>query len=76
MGKEYDETNELVFKGEYLNGDRWNGEGIEYNVNGYIEFQGEYLNGKRWNGTETEYDWEDGEILSEEILLNGIKVEN
>ena len=41
---------DLIFEGEYLNGKRWNGKGIEYNLYGKRVFEGEYLNGKRWNG--------------------------
>ena len=40
----------IIFIGEYLNGERWNGKGKEYYYNGKLEFEGEYLNGKRWNG--------------------------
>ena len=50
--KLYDlETNNLIFKGEYLNGER-NGKGKEYNDHGELEFVGEFLNGKRWNAKE------------------------
>ena len=46
--KEYDDKDNLVFKGEYLNGKR-NGIGKEYNYYGNLEFEGEYLNGeKKW----------------------------
>ena len=41
--------NELIFKGEYLNGER-NGKGQEYDSGEILIFEGEYLNGKRWNG--------------------------
>ena len=37
---------ELIFEGEYLNGER-NGKGKEYYYNGNLEFEGEYLNGER-----------------------------
>ena len=43
--KEYDCLGDLIFEGEYLNGER-NGKGKEYNF-GKIVFEGEYLNGKR-----------------------------
>ena len=49
-GKEYD-NGELLFEGEYLNGER-NGKGKEYK-DSYISkllFEGEYLKGKKWNG--------------------------
>ena len=37
---------ELIFEGEYLNGER-NGKGKEYNYDGRLIFEGEYLNGKK-----------------------------
>ena len=49
VAKEYNIYNdELIFKGEYLNGKR-NGLGKEYYDN-ILLFEGEYLNGKKWNG--------------------------
>ena len=49
-GKEYNGFNDnLLFEGEYLNGER-HGKGAEYNNKGKLIFEGEYLNGKRWNG--------------------------
>ena len=39
----------LIFKGEYLNGER-NGKGKKNNWNGNLLFDGEYKNGKIWNG--------------------------
>jgi len=45
--KEYNDDGDLIFKGEYLNGQR-NGKGKEYDTNsGKLIFEGEYLNGKR-----------------------------
>ena len=44
-GKEYDYLGELIFEGEYLNGEK-NGKGKEYR-NGKLIFEGEYLNGKK-----------------------------
>jgi len=37
----------LLFEGEYLNGERWNGKGKEYNNKNELVFEGEYLNGIR-----------------------------
>ena len=46
IGKEYDGYNDqLIFEGEYKNGQR-NGEGKEY-ANSGLYFVGNYLNGKR-----------------------------
>ena len=45
-GKEYNYDGELMFEGEYLNGER-NGKGKEY-YDGLLIFDGEYLNGKRY----------------------------
>ena len=53
--KEYDSLfGNLLFKGEYLNGER-NGKGREYYYFSALKFEGEYLNGKR-NGKGKEYD--------------------
>ena len=47
--KEYDyENGNLIFEGEYLNGEK-NGKGKEYNYFGKLIYEGEYLNGKRKN---------------------------
>jgi len=43
-------TNQMIFKGEYLNGEK-NGKGKEYYNNGELKFEGEYINGKK-NGME------------------------
>ena len=45
-GKEYDEENNLIFDGEYLNGHRWNGKGKEYEPNGNLIFECEYIKGE------------------------------
>ena len=45
-GKEYNEYGELLYEGEYLNGER-NGIGKEYNEFGGLAYEGEFLNGKR-----------------------------
>ena len=37
----------LIFEGDYLNGERWNGKGKEYNNYEKLIYEGEYLNGKR-----------------------------
>ena len=69
VAKEYNIYNdELIFKGEYLNGKR-NGKGEEYYSNELI-FKGEYLNGKR-NGLGKEY--YDNILLFEGEYLNGKK---
>ncbi len=50
QGKEYNDKNELVFEGEYLQGDRWNGRGKEYYFHSdEISFNGTYLNGEKKN---------------------------
>ena len=45
--KEYNKMGRLIYKGEYLNGER-NGKGKEYLNDGRTLFEGEYLNGERW----------------------------
>ena len=68
-GKEYDgHSDDLIFEGEFLNGER-NGKGKEYYYNGNIIFEGEYLNGKR-NGKGKEY-YYNGIIKFEGEYLNG-----
>ena len=52
-GNGEDSYGDFIFKGEYLNGKRWNGRIKEDIINGI--FEGEYLNGKR-NGEGKEYD--------------------
>ena len=69
-------NNEIEFNGEYFEGKRWKGKGIEFNENGNIEFDGEYLNGKRWNGALYEYDWEDGQLIFEGQIIDGEKIED
>ena len=48
-GKKYNSfTDEVVFEGEYKNGER-NGKGKEYDKLGNLIFEGEWKSGKRWN---------------------------
>ena len=54
MVKEYDYNYNLIFEGEYKNGER-NGKGKGYNGDGKLIFEGEYLNGRKWNGKAKEY---------------------
>ena len=46
---EYNSLGQLLFEGEYIDGDR-NGKGKEYYENSSIKFEGIYLKGKKWNG--------------------------
>ena len=57
----------MVFEGEFLNGERWNGKGKEC-YEGELLFEGEYLEGKRWNGKGKEYDDNDNLIFEGEYL--------
>ena len=67
--KEFDEnTGELKFEGEYLNGKR-NGKGKEYYRSDKLKFEGEYLNGKR-NGKGKNYNF-DGKLEFEGEYLHG-----
>ena len=61
-------TNNLIFKGEFLNNKK-NGKGEEYYPNGKLKYEGEYLNGKR-NGKGIEYDLERN-ITYEKEYKNG-----
>ena len=86
-GKEYNSCgDELIFEGEYLNGER-NGYGKEkaipiinqniqefvkhFNENNGNTYEGEYLNGKR-NGKGKEFNW-NGKLIFEGEYLNGKK---
>ena len=65
--KEYDNYCNLIFEGDYLNGER-NGKGKEYNKCGDLLFEGEYHNGKR-EGKGKEYFR--NELIFEGEYLNG-----
>ena len=77
--KEYNNKEQLIFEGEYLNGQR-NGIGKEYYKGKFI-FKGEYLNGRRWNGKGKEGDnhgnltfkgeWKDGKKWNGKIIKVG-----
>ena len=68
--KEYDHKGNLIFEGEYFNGNR-NGKGKSYYANGKLYFEGEYLNGER-NGKGKKYN-EYGRLKFEGEYLNGKK---
>ena len=69
--KEYNEDGELVFEGEYLNGER-NGEGKEYYKSNKLKFEGNYLNGKI-NGKGKEYYFHDSTLFFDGEYLYGYK---
>ena len=65
--KEYNnDFNQIIFEGEYLNGNR-NGKGKEYNNEGQLIYEGEFLNGQR-NGKGKEY--QNGQLIFEGEFLN------
>ena len=68
--KEYDENNQLIYEGEYLDQYR-HGRGKEYRHDELI-FDGYYLNDKRWNGIGKEYDSKNNLIFDGEYV-NGKK---
>ena len=68
--KEYNWFGNLIFEGEYLNGEI-NGKCKEYNYDGLLLFEGEYLNGEK-NGKCKEYN-NDGNLIFEGEYLNGEK---
>ena len=73
-GKEYDSfTDELIFEGEYLKGER-NGKGKEYDKYGELIFEGEYLNGKMWKSEKSYYYYSYGFTKIREIDLKDGKV--
>ena len=54
--KEFIEEKNIIFEGEYLNGEKY-GKGKEYDINNKLMFEGEYLNGeKHGKGEEYSYD--------------------
>ena len=64
--KKHSITSNIIFEGEYINGDL-NGKCKEYyNPYNTISFEGEYLNGKKWNGKGYDIN---GNIIYE--LING-----
>ena len=67
---EFNQFDEIIFKGEYLNGER-NGKGKEFFDNDILIFEGEYLNGER-NGKGKKYSFY-GELLAEGEYLYGRK---
>ena len=50
-GKEYDIDGEIIFIGEYKNGERWKGKGKEY-VYDILRFEGEYIYSQKIKGKE------------------------
>ena len=62
-GKEYNGyKDQLVYEGEYLNGER-NGQGKEYDEKVRLIYEGEFKNGKK-NGKGKEYNYK-GELIYE-----------
>ena len=70
-GKEYNDD-KIIFKGEYLNGKRWNGIIKEYNYEDGIIYEGEFRNGEI-NGKGKEYEKENHRLIFEGEYLNGKK---
>ena len=66
---------ELIFQGEYKNGQRWNGKGKEYDKKSGLIFQGEYKNGQRWNGIGIEHNYFNN-LIFEGQYQNGKKLSN
>ena len=62
-----------MFEGEFLNEERWNGNGIEYYDDGGY-FKGEYLNGEPWIGEGEKFN-EDGILIYRGGCLGGKKVD-
>ena len=67
--KEYNELDEIVFAGEYKNGER-NGKGKEYDYSKNVIFEGEYLNGRK-HGKGKDYRF--GKVIFKGEYLNGKK---
>ena len=69
--KEYNYFGNLIFEGEYSNGER-NGEGKEYYQDGKLAFEGEYKNGKK-QGKGKEYN-KYGNLKFEGLYLYNYKI--
>ena len=52
--KEYDYDGILIFEGEYLNGEKWNGKGKKYDNCRDLYSEVEYLNGKKKESDEND----------------------
>ena len=65
--KEYDKNGELIFEGDYLNGER-NGKGNEYNDKSVLIFEGEFSRGRRWKGKVRKF--RENELIFEGDYLN------
>ena len=66
--KKYNIYGDILFEGEYLDGER-NEKGKEYSYGNILIYEGEYLNGKR-NGKGKEYNLFDGKLEFEVEYLN------
>ena len=76
-GKEYDYEGRLLFKGEFLYKNRWNGKFKEYYKDKLV-FKGDYLEGEIWSGRGRKYNKEgkidfEGEYVNGK--MNGIKIQ-
>ena len=68
--KEYNLRDNLIFEGEYKNGER-NGKGKEYiRETRVLLFEGEYLNNKKWNGTFYNKNNESSNLINGKGLIN------
>ena len=78
LKKDYDDSGDMIYASEYLNGKR-NGKGEEYDWDVGFVFKGEYLNGKR-NGKGKEFFCDElifeGEYLYDDKLKGKLYVDN
>ena len=73
--KIYSQLGQLIYEGNYLNGEK-HGKGKEFHdIFGYVIFDGEYLKGQKWKGKGKQYD-NSGKLISEDIYLDGKIIEN
>ena len=68
-GIEYDCNGKLIFEGEFVFDDRWEGKYKKYNGKGKLIFEGEYLNGKK-HGKGKEYN-DEGKLIFKGEYSNG-----
>ena len=69
--EKYNKDGELLYKGEYLNGDKY-GMWEEYNDSGILIFKGKYVFGKK-NGKAEEYDVKINQTIQVEYINGYIK---
>ena len=70
-GKEEDAGNDLIYEGEYLNGEITGKGTLSWIGMGFL-FYGEFVNGKRWNGIGREFvETQEGILITDKMVFVG-----